>query len=90
VVFSFLSRQEELIREGHPIMNMAKASPSATVGFIPNPKARLFDQIREAMRFHHYSLRTEEAYLQWIRRYLQFHRCRPHRTPDISHVSRLG
>ncbi len=56
-------------------MNLAKASPSATAGFIPNPKARLFDQVREVMRFHHYSLRTEEAYLQWIRRYLQFHRC---------------
>jgi integron integrase len=26
------------------------------------------------MRFHHYSLRTEKAYLQWIRRYLVFHR----------------
>ena len=26
------------------------------------------------MRFHHYSIRTERAYLQWIRRFLLFHR----------------
>jgi hypothetical protein len=53
-------------------MNLAKASPSATAGLIHNPKARLLDQVREVLRFHHYSLRTEEAYLQWIRRHLQF------------------
>ncbi len=29
------------------------------------------------MRFHHYALRTEEAYLQWIRCFLVFHRTRP-------------
>src|ERR1035441_4460256 len=29
---------------------------------IPNPKARLREQVREVMRFHHYSLRTEEAH----------------------------
>jgi len=41
---------------------------------VPNPKGRLFDQIREVMRFHHYSLRTERTYCQWIQRYLGFHR----------------
>ena len=49
---------------------------------IANPKARLFDQVREVLRFHHYSLRTEEVYLQWIKRYLVFHR-RP-LTPTLS------
>jgi len=65
--FFFLSRQEAFMRERQLIMNLASASPSATAGLIPNPKARLLDQVREVMRFHHYSLRTEEAYLQWIR-----------------------
>jgi hypothetical protein len=37
---------------------------------IPNPKARLLDQVREVTRFHHYSLHTKKAYLHWIRRYL--------------------
>ena len=27
-----------------------------------NPEAKLFDQIREVMRFHHYSYRTEKTY----------------------------
>jgi len=32
------------------------------------------EQCREAMRFHRLALRTEEAYLQWIKRFLVFHR----------------
>src|SRR6266498_630256 len=55
---------------------MTKASKQGGPLFVPNPKARLFDQVREVMRFHHYALRTEEAYLQWIRRFLVFHRTR--------------
>jgi integron integrase len=34
----------------------------------------LLDQLREVLRVKHYSLRTEEAYGQWVRRYLKFHR----------------
>ena len=28
--------------------------------------------MREAIRVRHYSLRTEEAYLQWVRRFILF------------------
>jgi len=59
---------------------------------VPNPKARLFDQIREVMRFHHYSYRTEKTYAQWVRRYLAFHR-QPDRSGSDSgwqHPRRLG
>lgn len=38
-----------------------------------NPKASLHDQRLEVMRFHHYSLRTEKTYRQWINRFLTFH-----------------
>jgi integron integrase len=31
------------------------------------------DQVRDAVRVRHLSRRTEEAYLQWIRRYILFH-----------------
>lgn len=41
---------------------------------IPNPKLKLLDQMSEVMRFKHYSLRTEQAYRQWIGRFLRFHR----------------
>jgi len=34
---------------------------------------RLLDQVRELIRIRHYSIRTEQAYLQWIRRYIIFH-----------------
>jgi integron integrase len=37
------------------------------------PKPRLLDRVREVLRTRHYSRRTEEAYLAWIRRYIFFH-----------------
>lgn len=36
-------------------------------------KPKLLDQVRIAIRTKHYSLRTEEAYVQWIRRFILFH-----------------
>ena len=54
-----------------------KAFPAKAAFVIANPKSKLLDQLREVMRVKHYSLRTEEAYGQWVRRYLIF--CRDHR-----------
>lgn len=34
---------------------------------------RLLDQVIELLRVRHYSIRTEQAYVQWIRRYIVFH-----------------
>ncbi len=34
---------------------------------------KLLDRVREIIRIKHYSIRTEQAYLQWIRRYIRFH-----------------
>ena len=39
---------------------------------IPNPKLKLLDQVREVMRLKHYSIRTEQCYCDWIRRYIKF------------------
>ncbi len=36
-------------------------------------KPRLLDQVRSELRLRHYSLRTEEAYIQWIKRFILFH-----------------
>ena len=36
------------------------------------PKRRLLDRVRDAVRARHYSRRTEEAYVVWIRRYILF------------------
>jgi integron integrase len=40
----------------------------------PVPAPRLLEQVRAVMRLHHYSLHTERAYVDWIRRYVRFHR----------------
>jgi len=40
-------------------------------------KPKLLDQVRAAIRTKHYSQRTEEAYLHWIRRYVLFHKKLP-------------
>lgn len=39
-------------------------------------KPRLLDQVRDKLRTLHYSYRTEQQYLFWIRRYILFHRKR--------------
>lgn len=48
--------------------------------------ARLFVVVREKMRTRHMAYRTEQAYLQWIRRFIAYHRRRHPRDlggPDI-------
>ena len=42
-------------------------------GAAPRPAFRLLDHVREAIRVRHYSPRTEEAYVGWIRRFIRFH-----------------
>jgi integron integrase len=41
----------------------------------PTPK-KLLDQVRDAIRLKHYSIRTEQAYVTWIKRYIYFHNVR--------------
>ena len=36
-------------------------------------KPKLLDQVRSHLRVKHYSIRTEQAYLDWIRRFILFH-----------------
>ena len=38
----------------------------------PKPR-KLLDQVRDAMRLKHYSLRSEQTYVDWIKRYILFH-----------------
>jgi site-specific recombinase XerD len=37
---------------------------------------KLLDRVRWHLRVKHYSIRTEQAYVDWIRRYILFHRKR--------------
>lgn len=36
-------------------------------------RSRLLDQVRDTLRVKHYSIRTEESYIQWIKRFIYFH-----------------
>ncbi len=36
-------------------------------------KPKLLDQLRAIIPTKHYSLRTEESYIQWIKRFILFH-----------------
>jgi len=35
---------------------------------------KLLDRVREVMRLKHYSIRTEESYINWMKRYILFHK----------------
>jgi integron integrase len=65
------------------IMN-GKSYPAKAALVMANPKLKLLDQLREVLRLKHHSLRTEEAYVSWVRRYLVFCRDNPHLTPALS------
>jgi len=43
---------------------------------------KLLDQVRDAIRLKHYSYRTEQAYVGWIKRYIHFH--------NVRHPSEMG
>ncbi len=48
---------------------------------------KLLVQVRDAIRTKHYSLRTERAYLAWIRRFILFHNKRHPRDLGSKHVT---
>jgi len=56
------------------------ANPQQTPQVVPfpdagsSPKLKLLDRVRHVIRARHYSRRTEQAYVHWIRRYIVFHR----------------
>jgi murein DD-endopeptidase MepM/ murein hydrolase activator NlpD len=52
----------------------AKAANAPPDGLLPNPKGRLREQFHEVARFKHLSPRSEQAYWEWVVRYLKFHR----------------
>lgn len=55
-------------------------------GTRPSP---LVSRIREAIRTRHYSRRTEEAYVAWVRRFVRFHGLRHPATLGSADVSRF-
>ena len=46
--------------------------------FRPASDLRLMDQVKQVLRYHQYSYRTEKTYCDWILRYVKFHGGRTH------------
>ena len=47
---------------------------------------KLLDLVRDRLRVKHYSIRTEESYLGWIKRYIYFHGKRHPRDLGARHI----
>jgi integron integrase len=47
-------------------------APTIRIG-IPPGKPKLLDKVRDVIRRKHYSFRTEQTYIDWIRRFILFH-----------------
>src|ERR1700712_961846 len=50
--------------------------PKLTSVLPPLVAVKLLDQVRERIRYLHYSPRTEDVYVYWIRLFIRFHKLR--------------
>ncbi|ARN22316.1 integron integrase [Piscinibacter gummiphilus] len=58
-------------------------APVPEAEFVGPPRpAKLLTQLRAHLRTRHYSIRTEQVYVDWVRRFIQFH--------GLRHPSELG
>jgi len=60
-------------------------------------KPKLLEQVRDIIRRKHFSIRTEQVYVDWIRRFILFHNKRHPRemaeaevTEFLTHLARHG
>jgi site-specific recombinase XerD len=60
-------------------------------------KPKLLEQVRDVIRRRHFSIRTEQAYTDWIRRFILFHKKRhplelgeAEVTEFLTHLARVG
>ena len=65
------------------IVPAARHAPPARPRPLPALRSvKVLDQLRERIRYLHYSRRTEEAYVYWVRAFIRFH--------GLRHPSELG
>lgn len=69
------------------VIPFPQAETGRASGTPARPSVRLLDRVRAAMRTRHYSVRTEKAYLGWIRRFILFH---GKRHPDSMGEAEVG
>ena len=61
-------------------MNSINAQPEGVKPVLVS--TRLLDQLRERLRYMHYSIRTEQVYVYWVRGFVRFH--------GLRHPARMG
>jgi integron integrase len=68
---------------------MPNPSNPASLWFLaPAPQAKkLLDQYSDALRTRHYSLRTEQTYISWVRQYILYHKKRHPRDMDVAEIN---
>jgi len=73
--------------------NLPPSLPAAP----PHDKPKLLDQVRDVIRRKHFSIRTEQSYVDWVRRFILFHNKRHPRemaeaevTEFLTHLARDG
>lgn len=59
---------------------------TATAPLPPLRSVKVLDQLRERIRYLHYSIRTEQAYVHWVRAFIRFHGVRHPATLGSSEV----
>ena len=63
--------------------------PSEPVAVQRSPESALLRQLRDEVRKRHYSRRTEDAYSDWVYRYLRFHGFRDSRAMGKKEVEQF-
>lgn len=72
---TLLMHMESVSRQPHAMSNKTSGGPAAG-------SPRLLDRVRKRIRLKHYSIRTEQAYVHWVKRYILFH--------DKRHPAHMG
>jgi integron integrase len=80
----------ELKREDESLTNgIAEPGPESSARDAAANPPRLLDQVRDALRRRHYSIRTEQAYLDWMKRFILFHHKKHPRDMGAQEVERF-
>jgi len=77
----FMNSYKQTTKPGS-VRERASVRPALTSG-------RLLDQLRERIRYKHYSLRTEQQYVYWVRAFVRFHGLRHPREMGAPEVERF-
>lgn len=67
-----MQKSSEHFPEVRPVKIAAFSKEEKQFGVSARPR-KLLDHVRDVLRVNHYSSRTEEAYVGWIRRFILFH-----------------